>query len=154
MRIFLFILLVITQLFSQELDKVKLQLQWKHQFEFAGFYMAKEKGFYKDVNLDVDFVEFDSNIDITKEVLSGNAQYGLSFSSLVADYINGKPLVMIANFFKQSPFILATQKNIKTPYDLKGKKVMGLLDSTHNKTILSMLNKFNIQPNDFINITE
>ncbi|MDY0321570.1 MAG: ABC transporter substrate-binding protein [Arcobacteraceae bacterium] len=153
MKIFLFILLVITPIFSQELEKVKLQLQWKHQFEFAGFYMAKEKGFYKDVNLDVDFIEFDSNIDITQEILNGNAQYGLSFSSLVADYINGKPLVMIANFFKQSPFVLATQKNIKTPYDLKGKKVMGLLDSTHNKTILSMLNKFNIQPSDFINIT-
>ena len=106
--------------------------------------MAKEKGFYKDVDLDVDFIEFGSNVNITQEVLDGNAQYGLSFSSLVADYINGKPLVMIANFFKQSPFVLATQKHIKTPYDLKGKKVMGLLDSTHNKTILSMLNKFNI----------
>ncbi len=153
MRTFLLIILILMPLCSKEIQEIKLQLQWKHQFEFAGFYMAKEKGFYKNVDLDVDFIEFGSNVNITQEVLDGNAQYGLSFSSLVADYINGKPLVMIANFFKQSPFVLATQKHIKTPYDLKGKKVMGLLDSTHNKTILSMLNKFNIQPSDFINIT-
>ena len=36
-------------------EKIKLQLQWEHQFEFAGFYAAKEKGFYEEVGLDVDF---------------------------------------------------------------------------------------------------
>jgi PAS domain S-box-containing protein len=127
---------------SKEVQKIKLQLQWKHQFEFAGFYVAKEKGFYKDVGIDVEFIEFDSNVNITQEVLNGNAQYGLSFSSIVVDYIDGKPLV-----------VLATQKDIKTPFDLKGKKVMGLLDSTHKKTILSMLKKFDIEADDFINIT-
>jgi polar amino acid transport system substrate-binding protein len=45
--IFIILFSFITQLNSSDLQKVKLQLQWKHQFEFAGFYAAKEKGFFK-----------------------------------------------------------------------------------------------------------
>lgn len=139
-------------LFSSELEKIKLQLQWKHQFEFAGFYMAKEKGFYKDVGLDVSFIEYKEGMDITQEVVSRNADYGLSFSSIILDYLNDKPIIMLANFFKQSPLVLLTQKNIRTPADLKDKKIMGLLDSTHKRTVLDMLGKFDISSNDFINI--
>ncbi len=53
--IILFILIIST-LQGEELKTVSLQLLWKHQFEFAGFYMAKEKGFYEDVGLNVEFV--------------------------------------------------------------------------------------------------
>ncbi len=134
------------------LEKVTLQLQWKHQFEFAGFYAAKEKGFYRDVGLDVTFVEFDGNKNITDEVLNGNAQYGLAYSSIITEYLKGKPFILLANFFKQSPLVLIAQPNIKTPADLKGKKIMGLSDSIDNITLLTMLNKFNIHHEDFENI--
>lgn len=53
---------------SENLYKIKLQLQWKNQFEFAGFYMAKEKGYYKDLGIDVEFVEFDGKSNIINEV--------------------------------------------------------------------------------------
>ena len=139
-------------LFSKEIETIKLQLQWKHQFEFAGFYAAKEKGFYKEVGLDVEFVEFDSKMKIVDEVLNGNAEYGLTYSTLIADYMKGKPLLFVSNFFKQSPLVLVTQKDIQTPADLKGKKVMGLLDSTHKQIILTMLDKFNLTENDFTNV--
>ena len=129
---------------NESLEKVTLQLQWKHQFEFAGFYAAKEKGFYADAGLDVTFVEFDKNTNITDEVLKGNAQYGLTYSSIIAEYLENKPLVLLANFFKQSPLVLVTQKDIKTPAELKGKKVMGLSDSIHDITLLTMLEKFNV----------
>ncbi|MEA3227770.1 MAG: diguanylate cyclase [Campylobacterota bacterium] len=55
--IFIFSSLAIAQ------DKVSLQLQWKHQFEFAGYYIAKEKGFYKDAGFDVDIIEFELGTD-------------------------------------------------------------------------------------------
>ncbi len=152
MKYIFFIIILCTCLFSQKLEKIKLQLQWKHQFEFAGFYIAKEKGFYEEEGLDVDFIEFKEGMDITQEVLSGNADYGLSFSSIIIDYFKNKPIVMVANFFKQSPLVLVTQKDIKIPSDLKNKKVMGLLDSTHKRTILTMLSKFDIKFDDFINI--
>jgi len=61
-KLLLFILLFFTTYLSAQngsLEKVTLQLQWKHQFEFAGFYAAKEQGFYKAIGLDVDFLEYD-----------------------------------------------------------------------------------------------
>lgn len=134
------------------LETVRLQLQWKHQFEFAGFYAAKEKGFYKDIGLDVEFREYQSGLSIVDEVIEKRADFGLSYASLLVDYIQGKPLVLLANFFKQSPLVLVTQKTIETPADLKGKKVMGLLDSTHYQTLLLMLKKFDITQDDFKNV--
>ena len=51
----LFLLIYTINLFGQE--NVTLQLSWKHQFQFAGYYMAKEKGFYKDVDIDISINE-------------------------------------------------------------------------------------------------
>ncbi|MCD4756668.1 MAG: ABC transporter substrate-binding protein, partial [Arcobacteraceae bacterium] len=163
LKIILLLPLFITTLMANEIsqinssniqknNKIKLQLQWKHQFEFAGFYAAKEKGFFKEVGLDVEFKEFQSNMNIIDEVINGEAQYGLTYSSLIVDYMKNKPLIFVANFFKQSPLVLVTQKNIKTPADLKGKKIMGLLDSSHKQVVLTMLDKFNMTADDFQNI--
>jgi PAS domain S-box-containing protein len=153
--IFLF-LISLSFLFGQEkkdaLETVTLQLQWKHQFEFAGFYAAKEKGFYRDVGLDVEFREYQSGLSIVDEVIDKRADFGLSYASLLIDYMQGKPVVLLANFFKQSPLVLVVQKTIETPADLKGKRVMGLLDSTHYQTLLLMLKKFDITQDDFQNI--
>ncbi len=137
---------------NQEIDRVKLQLQWKHQFEFAGFYVAQEKGFYRDVGLSVEFIEYNKHKNISDEVLSGNAHYGLSYSSIIAEYMDGKPISLIANFFKQSPLVLITQENIPTPKYLKGKRVMGVSNSIDNITLLLMLNKFGVKSEDIINI--
>lgn len=152
MRALFFLTLFSSLLFSKEIETIRLQLQWKHQFEFAGFYAAKEKGFYKEVGLDVEFVEFNSKMKIVDEVLNGNVEYGLTYSTLISDYMKGKPLIFVSNFFKQSPLVLVTQKDIQTPADLKGKRVMGLLDSTHKQIILTMLDKFNLTENDFTNV--
>ena len=137
---------------AEPLDKVKLQLQWKHQFEFAGFYAAKEKGYYRDVGLDVELIEYHIDDSISHIVLSGEAEYGLSYSSIIAEYIEGKPIVFVANFFKQSPLVLIAQENINTPVQLKGKKVMGVSDDIDNLTLVSMLNKFGVSLSDIKNI--
>ena len=144
---YIFLLTLCLNLFANE--KVTLQLQWKHQFEFAGFYAAKEKGFYSDAGLDVEFLEHNHNDNIIENVLNKKAEYGLVYSSLISEYYAGKPLVFVANFFKQSPLVLIVQKDIKTPADLYGKRIMGNDDSVDNITIFSMLNKFNIHKNDY-----
>jgi len=41
---------------SAERD-IKLELLWTHQFEFAGYYMAKEKGFYSDAGFNVEIID-------------------------------------------------------------------------------------------------
>ena len=144
----LFILSSVVLAEEKNLEKITLQLQWKHQFEFAGFYMAKEKGFYEDVGLDVSFLEFNESIDIVENVLKGKADYGLGYSSIIADYLNGKDIVFIANFFKQSPLVLVTQKNITSLSQLRGSKVEGLANNIDNITLFTMLSKFGVSSSD------
>ena len=153
--LFLFLLsLLYSSLVANEakLQHIKLQLQWKHQFEFAGFYAAQEKGFYKEAGLDVEFVEHDNKKSIVDKVLDGDVEYGLIYSSIIVDYYEDKPIVLVANFFKQSPLVLISQKEIKTPADLVGKKIMGISDSVDAMTILNMLNKFSVKENDYIKV--
>jgi len=118
--IFLFSLPV----FSKKLEKVSLQLHWKYQFEFAGFIAAKEKGFYKDVGLDVELKEFNDDIDVINEVLRGKSNYGVYNSSILLEYLKGKPIKLFASFFKRSAMILVVKPEIKSPKDLIGKTVM------------------------------
>lgn len=49
---------------TASLEKVSLQLVWKHQFEFAGFYAAIEKGFYRSQGLEVELREYEHGVDI------------------------------------------------------------------------------------------
>jgi PAS domain S-box-containing protein len=137
---------------SSDLEKITLQLQWKHQFEFAGFYIAKEKGFYAEAGVDVEFKEFETSMNIVDEVVSKRSHYGLTYSSLIIDYLKGKPIVLMANFFKQSPLVLVAHKEIRTPAQLKGKKIMGMIESSHSQTPMLMLEKFGIGKKDIINV--
>ena len=107
MRYILLTLLVFfSTLHSSELEKVSLQLKWKYQFQFAGFLMAKEKGFYKDAGLDVTIKEFEENIDIVENVRNDIVDFGVSDSSLIYDKLNGKKLSAIMAIFQHSPFVL------------------------------------------------
>lgn len=148
----LFISVFVDFSFAKNLEKVKIRLQWKHQFEFAGFYVAKEKGYYKDLGLDVELLEYDGATNATDEMLLGKIDYAISYSNIINDYLNGKPIVFVANFFKHSPLAIAAQTNIVLPEDLKGKKVMGVANQLKTATILMMLKRFNIGLDDFENI--
>ena len=53
---------------SLEHEKVSIQLKWFHQFQFAGYYAAKEKGYYYDVGLDVEIKERDTKYDNISQV--------------------------------------------------------------------------------------
>jgi len=137
---------------AQTLEPITLQLQWKHQFEFAGFYAAKEKGYYAEAGLDVSFVEFSETDRPISAVLGGQAQYGVSYSNIVSEYIQGKPLVFLANFFKRSPLAIVAQPYIKTPQDLVGKKVMGISEEMDNIMRLMMMDKFQVDSKKFIRV--
>ena len=54
---------------AQTLDEITLKFQWKHQFEFAGFYAAVEKGFYKEAGLEVTLLEHDGKVSAADFVL-------------------------------------------------------------------------------------
>ena len=106
------------------LEKVSLQLIWKHQFEFAGFYAAIEKGFYRDKGLEVELREYENNLDILGEVLSGRATHGIANGSVIGWRLEGRPVVLLSNYFKKVPLVLLSQSGIHTLYDLRGKRLM------------------------------
>ena len=120
-RIFL-LSFILTQTLWANLEKVTLQLAWKHQFEFAGYYAAIEKGYYKDVGLDVKIKEFEDGLDITEDVINGKSTFGISSSSLILERLKEKPVILIASYFKQNALALLTKPEIKTPADLKDRK--------------------------------
>jgi len=136
---------------AKELEKVSLQLQWLDQFQFAGYYMAKEKGFYKDVGLDVEIRKF-NNIRPAEEVNSKKATYGVSHSSLIIDKSNGKDIKLLSAIFQSSPAIVLALKDskIKTIEDFKNKKMVTTEDFMHMVSVHSMINKHGIASNEII----
>ncbi len=130
-------------------EKVNLQLMWKHQFQFAGYYMAKEKGFYKKKELDVNIKEYHSNINVTDEVVSNKADFGIGRSSLIQDKLEGKPVVLLASIFQHSPVVLLSKKrdDLKTIRDIKDKKVMLTNDHVGLASINAMLLSYGIKQN-------
>lgn len=111
---------------AANLEKVVLQLKWYHQFQFAGYYAAKELGYYQDEGLEVIIQEGGPNRSPVEVVLSDNAQYGVDDSSILAARLRGEPVVVLAAIFQHSPLILMTRHDsgIVKPYDLTGQKVM------------------------------
>lgn len=82
---------------------VSLQLRWLHQFQFAGYYAAIHKGFYAQEGLEVTLKQGGVGIEPVTEVLSGRAQFGVSNAGLIADYLNGRSVLMLAPIFQHSP---------------------------------------------------
>ncbi|NDV24691.1 PAS domain S-box protein [Desulfovibrio sp. JC022] len=111
---------------NKKLDKITLQLKWFHQFQFAGYYAALEKGFYEDEGLDVTIIERDLRHNPIDQVLAGNADFGVSNSEVLLHYLNGKRLVLLASVYQHSPlvFISKTKPLIHTAQELKGKNVL------------------------------
>jgi len=129
-----------------DFERVSLQLQWKHQFQFAGYYIAKEKGFYKDVGLKVEIKEFDFSIDTANEIKQNRATYGIGRSSLMIDEASVLDIVLLSAIFQSSPaVILATKSsNIKNINDFKNKRIMVTSDASNSVSIQAMINKQNI----------
>ena len=130
------------------LDKVTLQLQWTHQFQFAGYYAAKEKGFYRDAGLDVELLELKPGMDSVQEVADGRADFGVGVTSLLLARQEGKPVVLLANIFQHSALALAMrhESSIDPVHTLKGKRVM--LDSTDDE-IVAFLTKEGLPPKSY-----
>ena len=149
-NILLILIILISNLFSQEKDKVTLQLDWFHQFQFAGYYIAKEKGFYSDNNLDVSIKELKNNINLAQNVLDNKNTYSVGKSSLIIDKLNNKDIVLLAAIYQISPMTLVALKksNIKTISDLKDKKVMLSLDAKEAANIHAMIKSQNIKIED------
>ncbi len=105
-------------------DKVTLQLKWVTQAQFAGYYVAKDKGFYKEENLDVEIKAGGPDIAPPQVIAGGGADVIIDWMpSALASREKGVALVNIAQPFKSSGMMLTCRKEtgIKSPADFKGK---------------------------------
>ena len=109
---------------AQAADKVTLQLKWVTQAQFAGYYVAKDKGFYKDANLDVTIKAGGPDIAPEQVIAGGGADVIVDWMpAALAAREKGVKLVNIAQPFKRSGLELTCRKEtgIKKPADFKGK---------------------------------
>jgi class 3 adenylate cyclase/ABC-type nitrate/sulfonate/bicarbonate transport system substrate-binding protein len=122
------------------LDQVSMQLKWKHQFQFAGYYQALEQGFYRDAGLDVTIREGGPDIDVAEAVSSGKADFGVCGSSVLRDWSRGRHLVVLAAIFQRSPAVVlvARRADISSVSDLRGRKLM---DAPGSDEIAAMLKR-------------
>ena len=140
LRAVLLFLLFISTLNAQEsaLQKVSLQLNWKHQFEFSGYYMAAAKGYYKDAGLDVQIREFDNNVSVVQSVLSGKSNFGVTYSNVL---LHADKIVLLSAIFQSSPHVFVSLKSsgIHSISDFRSKRVMISKEEMQNAAFISML---------------
>ena len=138
--IFLILLIAFRLLNADDIKQVSLQLKWKYQFQFAGFIMAKEKGFYKDVGLDVDILEFDPSKNMMKDLQRGDIDFAIDDSSLILESLKGEPVVAMMAILQSSPHSLMALKSsgINSLEDIKGKKI-ALNNNSNGVAINAML---------------
>jgi NitT/TauT family transport system substrate-binding protein len=108
------------------LTKIKFQLQWVAQAQFAGYYAAVDQGYFKDQGLDVQILLGGPDINPMQVVAAGGAEIGTTWvPKMLASREGGTDLVDIAQIFQRSGTLEVsfTPKNITTPAQLKGKKV-------------------------------
>ncbi|MFH1138841.1 MAG: ABC transporter substrate-binding protein [Pseudomonadota bacterium] len=119
--------------------KTVLQLKWKHQFQFAGYYAALEKGYYRQAGLEVEIVEAGDGEFTTDKVFRGEADFGVAMSDLALLKGRGLPVVVLAAIDKPSPLgVLALKKSgIESIRDLAGKRIMFEPDSADLETYLA-----------------
>jgi NitT/TauT family transport system substrate-binding protein len=105
-------------------DKVTLQLKWVTQAQFAGYYVAKDKGFYKEAGLDVTINPGGPDIAPEQVIAGGRADVIVDWMpAALAAREKGLPLVNIAQPFKKSGLELTcrNESGIKSPADFKDK---------------------------------
>ena len=124
-----------------EPESVSIQLRWSHQFQFAGYYAAVEKGFYAEEGLDVTLREADPGMDRFTPVLTGTVRYGVGDAGILKLRTEGEPVVLLAQIFQHSPAILISRRDsgIFSPHELAGKTIMIPADPISSSAVRAML---------------
>src|SRR6202051_1838988 len=128
-------------------DKLTLQLKWVTQAQFAGYYVAKDKGFYKDAGLDVTIKAGGPDINPSQVIAGGGADVIVDWMpSALATREKGVPIVNISQVFQRSGMELTCRKDsgIKTPADFKG-KTLGVWFAGNEYPFLAWMSKLGLK---------
>ncbi len=124
-------------------DKVTVQLKWVTQAQFAGYYVAKDKGFYKEQKLDVTVKAGGPDINPSQVIAGGGADVVVDWMpSALATREKGVDLVNIAQIFQKSGMMLTCRKDsgVTTPADFKG-KTLGVWFSGNEYPFMAWMDK-------------
>ncbi len=133
---------------AHKLTKVTLQLKWVTQAQFAGYYAAKAKGYYKAQGMDVTIKPGGPSIIPEQVVAGGQAQFGIDWlSSLMTSRDQGVDIVNIAQVFNKSGLTLISWKNtgLDRVSKLRNKKVANWLGGNEFE-VFAALAKFGMDP--------
>ena len=133
---------------AQAADTVTIQLKWVSQAQFAGYFVAKEKGFYKEAGLDVTIKPGGPDVAPPQVIAGGGADVVVDWMpSALASREKGVQLVNIAQPFKRSGLEVTcrAETGIKKPEDLKGKTI-GVWFGGNEYPFLSWMSKLGFKP--------
>ncbi|MCQ2014979.1 ABC transporter substrate-binding protein [Clostridium butyricum] len=139
-----------------DIKKIKLQLKWLPQSQFMGYYVAADKGYYKDEGLEVEILPGGSDIIPEQNVYNGVADVGVTWvSSLMTYQAQGYELQEVAQMFQKSGLLLVSKKDtgINSPSDLKGKKV-GNWFGGNEYEVLALLEKYKLNKDSDLKLVQ
>lgn len=128
-------------------EAVTLRLKWLNQAQFAGFYVAQEKGYYKSAGLDVSIQPGGPDFPAVQMVAGGNEQFGVTGADqILIARSKGVPVVALSVIYRRNPFVLFSlaKSGIKTPADYVGKNVGVKIGGNEELIYRSVLAKANV----------
>jgi NitT/TauT family transport system substrate-binding protein len=131
-----------------DLKPAALVLQWQPQAQFAGFYVAQAKGFYRDAGVDMTLIPGGQDVVPSKLLAKGRAQFATMFLATgIERRAEGLPVVDLAQLVQRSALMLVTRKDsgIREPKDLDGKRV-GLWDNEFQLQPRALFQRLDIHP--------
>ncbi|KRR02722.1 hypothetical protein CQ12_06485 [Bradyrhizobium jicamae] len=135
---FLFLVALVLPESVRAVEKVSLQLKWLHQFQFAGYYVALEKGFYRDAGFDVEIREGGPGIDAMIEVATGKADFGVCMTGVLLQQSAQTKVVVLGVIFQHSAanILVPSRARINTVAELAGRRLM---DASGSDDLAAML---------------
>ncbi|WP_299907719.1 ABC transporter substrate-binding protein [uncultured Paracoccus sp.] len=132
---------------AQAATPVSLQLSWLHSVQFAGSYLARENGWWREAGLEVTLLQGGPNAPVEPPVVSGTALVGISAADYTAAAVaEGAPFKIIGVAMQKNPFVIASlpANPVNAPADLAGKKIGMALANTPVLQALCTLNGVDI----------
>ncbi|MEO0497816.1 MAG: ABC transporter substrate-binding protein [Pseudomonadota bacterium] len=132
--------------FAMAADDVTIQLKWVTQAQFAGYYVAQDKGFYEEADLNVTIKPGGPDIAPPQVIAGGGADIIVEWMpAALASREKGVPLVNIAQPFAKSGMMLTCRKEtgIESPEDFKG-KTLGVWFFGNEYPFLSWMSQLDI----------
>lgn len=106
--------------------RVALQLSWLHSVQFAGSYIAQDRGWWAEAGLDVTLMSGGPNAPVEPPVVAGTALVGISAADYTAAAVEqGAPFRILGVAMQKNPFVIASlpANPVRVPADLAGKRI-------------------------------